>query len=157
MDGCSAANGRLAMMTDLDLSAIAHLVTATRAAHKLAAWDRHGIDQVLASLKHLDVHELATRALGHARDPEARTPGAIRRPFTPIAPPETGIRNPRAGEACAICQRWPHQCVCTDDNDKRTGPSRQRATGVPLDPGLRANVRSATRAARTKTNPKEPT
>lgn len=132
-----------AMTDDLTLSALGHLVTVIRADRKLPTWDRRGIDQVLASLRHLDAHELATRAIGHAADPEARTPGALRRPFlpTPAAPRPAG--PPPKREQCADCGIWKHRCKCPGGPAEWRPPRRN-----PMDPGLRAVTRAAIAAAK---------
>lgn len=139
--------------TDDDLRAIDHLVQSIRADLKLSRWDEQGVRSVLTSLRHLPIAELAHRAIGHAADPEARTPGSLKRPFTPTVAVEATPRNPKAGEGCEVCGRWPHQCTCTDDDGNRAAPTRRRVQGKPPDPGLAAHMRSAIRAARTNPDP----
>ena len=75
-----------------------------------AIWERAG--NVTFDVARIDEIERVTR---HARDAEARTPGAIERPFVPDAPKSAGVRYPPKGadecprhvgewvDACRIC------------------------------------------------------
>lgn len=66
-----------------------------------AKWDHAGTFSVIRELIGQNYSETLHRVIGHAMDPEARTPGAIRRPFVPKRPDEPGRRVPaKAGEDC---------------------------------------------------------
>lgn len=64
-------------------------------------WDQAGTFSVIRELIGQNYAESLHRVVGHAMDPEARTPGAIRRPFVPKRTDEPGRRQPaKAGEDC---------------------------------------------------------
>lgn len=64
-------------------------------------WDHAGTFAVIRELIGQNYGESLHRIVGHAVDPEARTPGAIRRPFVPKRLDEPGRRQPaKAGEDC---------------------------------------------------------
>lgn len=86
-------------LNDQDARALTYLACRIRKeTHGARVWDEAG---VYAEVKQLIGHSLpltAERVLRHASDVEAKTPGAIRRPFVPDAP-VAGVRFPaRAGD-----------------------------------------------------------
>lgn len=70
--------------------------------HGCAPWDPAGTYAVIAELIGQNLAETVHRVIGHALDPEARTPGSIRRPFVPKRAEEpTGrVKPAKAGEDC---------------------------------------------------------
>lgn len=90
--------------TDQDARALTHLARRLRTeTHGAGEWDEAGIYAVVAELIGQNLEITCERVLRHAADPEARTPGAIRRPFTPPAASEktpTKRGNPKPGEGC---------------------------------------------------------
>lgn len=69
--------------------------------HGCGPWDPAGTYAVIAELVGQNLAETVHRVIGHALDPEARTPGSIRRPFVPKRDSEGGRRTPaKAGEDC---------------------------------------------------------
>jgi hypothetical protein len=69
--------------------------------HGCGPWDSAGTYAVITELVGQNLAETVHRVVGHALDPEARTPGAIRRPFIPKRIEEPGRRQPaKAGEDC---------------------------------------------------------
>lgn len=89
--------------TDRDIQALTYLAGRIREETKGAGeWDAAGIH---AELKHLIGQNLPItieRVTRHAADKDAKTPGAIRRPFVPDAP-TPGVRHPvKAGEDCRV-------------------------------------------------------
>lgn len=101
-------------------------------------WDHAGTYSVIRELIGQGFAENLHRVIGHAMDPEARTPGAMRRPFVPKRQDEPGRRQPaKAGEDC---KAHPGEYV---------GSCRQCAVQhieVPTDPVLADDDRSAGRA-----------
>lgn len=87
-----------------DAQALTYLATRLRdETHGCAKWDQAGTYAVIRELIGQNLAETIHRIVGHALDPEARTPGAIRRPFVPTRTDEPGRRQPaKAGEDCRL-------------------------------------------------------
>lgn len=89
--------------TDRDAQALAYLARRLREeTFGCREWDDAGTYAVIkAELVGKQLAHAAETVLAHATDPEARTPGAIRRPFTP-KPDGQPTRNhpPRRDEVC---------------------------------------------------------
>lgn len=70
--------------------------------HGCGPWDPAGTYAVIAELVGQNLAETVHRVIGHALDPEARTPGAIRRPFVPKRDdgPTGRVKPAKAGEDC---------------------------------------------------------
>lgn len=80
--------------TDADVRALEHLAARIRQdTHGCAPWDRQGI-HVIFQRELVGMHLLTALEIvvGHASDPDAKTPAAISRPFTP-KPPARGSRG----------------------------------------------------------------
>lgn len=97
--------GDLMPTTDQDLRALTYLARRLRdETHGCAQWDEAGTYACLKdALAGQNLLIAAQRVLGHATDPQAKTPGAIKRPFTP-EPTNAPARvpfDPRA--VCHIC------------------------------------------------------
>ena len=73
--------------TDRDIHALAHIAVRLRQdTTGCGPWDLDGTTKVfLASLKGKHLATATELVLTHAQDPEARTPAAVTRPFTPTA------------------------------------------------------------------------
>lgn len=103
--------------TDQDARALTYLARRLREeTHGCREWDEIG---TWAKVRELIGQNLALsmeRVMCHATDPEAKTPGAILRPFVPAKPSERDpepFRNPKADEACKTCNGWgcaPSRC-----------------------------------------------
>lgn len=90
---------------DQDLRALTYLARRLRdETHGCAQWDEAGTFACLkGELAGQNLLIACQRVLGHATDPEAKTPGTIKRPFTP-EPTSTPARpryDPR--QVCHIC------------------------------------------------------
>ena len=85
--------------TTRDAQALTYLATRLRdETHGCGKWDQNGTYSVIAELVGLNLADTIRRVIAHALDPEARTPGAIKRPFVPKVPETPGARFPaRAG------------------------------------------------------------
>lgn len=70
--------------------------------HGCGPWDAAGTYAVIAEHVGQNLAETVHRVIGHALDPEARTPGAIRRPFVPKRDdgPTGRVKPAKAGEDC---------------------------------------------------------
>lgn len=88
--------------SDRDLQALHYLAQRLRAeTHGAGKWDDAGLTSVLAKLKGHNLAITVERVTRHAADADARTPGAIERPFMP-GPVEAGPRFPAkaGGDEC---------------------------------------------------------
>lgn len=122
-----------------DVQALTWVATRLREdTHGCARWDAQGTYSVISELIGQNLAETLHRVIGHALDPEARTPGAIKRPFVPKPADEPGRRQPaKAGEDC---KRHPGEYV---------GSCRACAVQhleAPTDPVLDDQDRSAGQA-----------
>jgi hypothetical protein len=98
-------DGALMPTTDQDLRALTYLARRLRdETHGCAQWDEAGTFACLkAELAGQNLLIAVQRVIGHATDPEAKTPGAIKRPFTP-EPTNAPVRprfDPR--KVCHVC------------------------------------------------------
>jgi hypothetical protein len=89
-------------VTKGDVQALTWLATRLREdTHGCGQWDAQGTYSVISEHLGHNLAETLHCVVGHALDPEARTPGAIRRPFVPKRIEEPGRRQPaKAGEDC---------------------------------------------------------
>lgn len=103
---------------DQDARALTYLARRIRKeTHGCREWDDAGTYAVIAELIGQNLAITIERVTRHAADPEAKTPGAIRRPFTPEAP-RPGHRFPaKAGQDCRIHPgEWADTCrACAAD------------------------------------------
>lgn len=117
-------------------------------------WDHAGTFSVIRELIGQNYAETLHRIVGHAMDPEARTPGAIKRPFVPKRQDEPGRRMPakpaeecrlHVGEYVGSCRACAVQHIdaptdpILDDPDRSAGRQlreqlRARRLGVAPDP-----------------------
>lgn len=92
--------------TDRDIQALTYLARRLRdETHGCRAWDEAGTFAVLKQeLAGQNLLIATQRVIGHATDPDAKTPGAIKRPYVPAVekPKEPHVvRGPR--DWCHIC------------------------------------------------------
>lgn len=94
--------------TTRDAQALTYLATRLRdETHGCGKWDDTGTYAVIAELVGQNLAETVRRVIAHATDKEARTPGAIKRPFIPkTEAPRAGPLRPE--EACRNCGRPIH-------------------------------------------------
>jgi hypothetical protein len=93
-------------LNEQDVRALTYLAKRIRTeTHGAGQWDEAGTAAKISELKGQGLAQAAERVIRHAADREARTPGAILRPFTPAAQP-VSQRNPfDPTTACDICER----------------------------------------------------
>ena len=103
---------------DQDARALTYLACRIRKETKGAReWDEAGTHAVIAELVGHNLAMTVERVTRHAADPEAKTPGAIRRPFVPD-PPKSEIRYPaKPDDECrAHPGEWADTCrACAAD------------------------------------------
>jgi hypothetical protein len=123
--------------------------------HGCGPWDAAGTYAIIAELVGQNLAETVHRVIGHALDPEARTPGSIRRPFVPKRDEPTGgrVKPAKAGEDCkrhpgeyvGSCRACLVDVISTEhdfvlaDDDRTAGRAlreqiRARRLGVAPDP-----------------------
>lgn len=113
-----------------DLKGLAYfaqrLRTETMGAGK---WDDNGIWPILKKLEGQNLATVIERVTRHAQDPDAKTPGAILRPFVPTAAEESRHPHPmRAGDPDECRQhRGQHRDHCS-------GCAADRLTHDPTPP-----------------------
>ena len=147
---------RVGMMTprhgvnEQDARALAYLAGRLRTETDGACeWDAPGIWAEVKALLGRNLAITAEQVLRHAGDPTAKTPGAIRRPFTPDLPAAGPWRPPKrdqecrdhAGEHVDSCR------MCAADRLAGDGkPSRRPAERIRVDTdAARAALRRAER------------
>lgn len=115
-------------------------------------WDAEGTHVVFkAELLNHNLAETWRRVIGHATDPLAKNPGAIKRPFVP-EPAAGGLRFPARAGAPDECRKHPgeHQgsCrSCATDGYQHPGdpePSADTSAGRALLEGIRRRRGAAT-------------
>lgn len=143
--------------TKRDLQALAYLAKRLRDDTPGAReWQDAGLWPVLAKLEGHQLHLTIERVIRHAADPDARTPAAIERPFTPDAP-TSPVRFP-AKAGGDECRRHPgeHAVGCRScAADQKAGEDRptviNRTPGTPPSPGYLA-ARSGLHTTETEEN-----
>ena len=106
---------------DQDARALTYLARRLRSETRGAReWDETGTYAVIkAELVGLNLAHAMEQVMCHATDTEARTPGSIRRNFTPPKPSEkTGeaARPLRRSEQCRRCGGLAGGCACTREH-----------------------------------------
>lgn len=125
--------------TDQDARALTHLAVRLRAeTHGCARWDAEGTYVVIkAELVGKSLPYAVEAVLCHATDPEARTPGAIKRRFTPPRPSTEPQRMhpPRRGQDCPHHPgQWATSCGgCAADRAAADGPETPPRAWEPGD------------------------
>lgn len=131
---------------DRDIQALTYLVRRLREeTYGAGQWDEAGIVVKLTELRGQNLASVVERALCHATDPEAKTPGALLRPFLPPKPserPKGHPHPPTKAEACRRCgQAQP--CHCTREDRAATyddEPTEGRMTKATALAQMRADV-----------------
>lgn len=100
-------------MTQRDAQALTYLVGRLREETKGATkWDEHGVYAVVSKLIGQHLATSIERITRHAADIDAKTPGAINRPFVPEARvPDNRWKPPKKHEECPKHPgQWPSAC-----------------------------------------------
>lgn len=89
-------------MTQRDAQALTYIAMRLREDIKGASkWDEHGTYSVVAKFIGQNLATSVEQVTRHAADVEAKTPGAITRPFLPAAPErDSRARPPKRTEEC---------------------------------------------------------
>ena len=117
--------------TDQDARALAYLVERIRVETNGSRWDKPGIDAVLAKLVGRSLVASIERVIRHAADPDAKTPGAILRPFVPPAEAiNTPPQPPRKHESCHVCGRHVDTCLCERPTTRPSTPTPRYAEHI---------------------------
>ena len=102
--------------TEQDARALAFLAKRLRdETYGAGTWDDPGIWTECRALIGSNLAIAIERVTRHAADPNAKTPGAIRRPYTPDAPAAPTRRNPSDPRTtCGICGKDRTDCERTE-------------------------------------------
>lgn len=89
-------------VTDRDLAALTYLAGRLREeTYGCGTWDQRGLEVKVAEFRNQNLAVTVEQILRHATDPEAKTPGALHRKFSPPTPSERGPMkrgNPTVGD-----------------------------------------------------------
>lgn len=140
--------------TDQDLRALTYIARRLRdQTHGCAQWDEAGTFACLkAELAGQNLLIALQRVIGHATDPDAKTPGAIKRPFTPVPPkpePEREKYDPRK-----VCHECGHTVAGHDIREDHPFLSVEAARAIPSSKVPQA-LRDAITPTRTWLTPDE--
>lgn len=129
--------------TTRDAQALTYLATRIREdTHGCGKWDQNGTYSVIAELVGQNLGDVIRRVIGHASDPEARTPGAIKRPFVPapVEDPKAPPRPPKPAECCRLCGRALHSpdAVCDEPTTRPMPKAPPTDTYLAAKNGLTA-------------------
>ena len=122
--------------TTRDAQALTYLAVRIREdTHGCGKWDQNGTYAIIAELVGQNLGETIRRVVGHASDPEARTPGAIKRPFVPkqADDPKAPRFPAKPGEDCRYHPgEWAGSCrMCAADRLAGDQPTARPTTGAP--------------------------
>jgi hypothetical protein len=93
-------------VNEQDVRALTYLAARIRSeTHGAGRWDEAGIAAKVAELKGQGLAQAVERVARHAADRDAKTPGAILRPFLPDAQPPSQRNEFDAYRDCDICAR----------------------------------------------------
>lgn len=105
-------------LTDQDARALTYLAGRLRAETPGAGrWDDAGTHSVIAGLIGQNLAVTIERVVRHAADKDAKTPGAINRPFVPEGATPAARYPAKADDSCASHPgEWAHTCrACAAD------------------------------------------
>ena len=121
-------------LTDQDARALIHLAKRLRQdTYGAGEWHQPGIEAEVLRLVGQDLAISIERVVRHAADPAARTPGAIRRPYTPGPPePRRELDVAPLGSRCTTCGLVEDACRSrwspTGDKDRDEAEGRHKFT-----------------------------
>lgn len=101
---------------DRDLAALTYLAGRLRTeTYGCGPWDQRGIEVKVAEFRNQNLAIVLEQILRHATDPDAKTPGALHRKFSPPMPSDrepTKRGNPRRDQECPKHPgQWPDNCA----------------------------------------------
>jgi hypothetical protein len=137
---------------DQDARALTYLARRLRTeTHGCREWDEAGTYAKVSELTGQNLALTIERVLCHATDPEAKTPGAILRNFTPPKPSqrETAKRgNPHRDEECREHPgQWPDTCASckTEAYDPHAETSPDVPSAAVVNPNLAQRLAAYTK------------
>ena len=136
--------------TDQDARALTYLAKRLREeTHGANRWDEAGIYAIVAKLTGRNLALVVEQVTRHAADVDAKTPGAINRPFTPEAPKANRWEPPKAADQCPHHPgQWATSCGgCVADKHAADETPRPPAAVRPADPTRADDALKASRAA----------
>lgn len=124
-------------LTDQDARALTYLARRLREdTYGANEWDVPGVYAVVSELIGQNLATSVESVTRHAADPEAKTPGAIRRPFTP--PPAVGARQPyehlAPEDRCRICSKSRTDCGRNPHGEHEFEPDIRAARDYDIAP-----------------------
>lgn len=128
--------------TKRDLQALQYLAQRLREETTGAGkWHDNGLTAVLSKLEGHNLAMTIERVCRHSADPDAKTPGAIERPFVPDLEPPGPPRPPKPSEACRTCGRalHPPDHVCDQPTQRPAPASKPTDTYLAAKTGLRGS------------------
>jgi hypothetical protein len=127
---------------DQDARALTYLAQRLRTeTHGARDWDEAGTYTAVAKYVGQNLAETVERITRHAADPEARTPGAIARPFVPEAQPPRVRDDVPTHLRCGVCYKPRAQCESVrfaDDDHPFTPADRAPANALNISATIRA-------------------
>lgn len=135
--------------TEQDARALTYLARRIRQeTYGAREWDEAGIWAEIKTLIGQNLPLTIERVTRHAADPDAKTPGAIRRPFVPEAPTRERPRPPKRHEECPT-HPGHHATGCSGCAADRLAGDATEAPNVRRNATSKANeARAALAAAR---------
>lgn len=123
-------------LNDQDARALTYLVRRLREETLGAGkWDETGIYAVVSELIGQHLATSIERVVGHATDAEARTPGAIRRPFTPSSKPTSRpLEHLKPEDRCKTCAKSKPDCQRNPHGDHQFEADIFRPRNIDLTP-----------------------
>ncbi|HET7326967.1 MAG TPA: hypothetical protein VFJ14_06725 [Nocardioidaceae bacterium] len=119
--------------TTRDAQALTYLAKRLREeTHGACRWDDAGIWATVSKLEGRQLADTIERVCRHAADPEAKTPGAINRPFVPEARRQP-VQPPKRGQDCPHHPgQWAENCGgCAADRQGQGGYDDEPTASPP--------------------------
>jgi hypothetical protein len=112
-------------VTDQDIPWLVHGIKRLRSeTHGAAQWDDAGIVAEVRKFIGQNFQITLERVFAHAADPEAKTPGALRRSFTPTTTRSTAAHPLKKDNQCLTCGQHLTLCPSIGCGEQRTRPAR---------------------------------
>ena len=134
-----------------DVQALTYLAKRLRdETHGANHWDEAGIHAVITKLAGRNLALTIEQVVRHAADVNAKTPGAINRPFLPDPPERSTTQPPRRTEECRThLGEYAHNCrACAADRLAGVGYGHDDdppATGTHTPQTIRQQLRGRAR------------
>ena len=139
--------------TEQDARALAYLAGRLREdTYGAGKWDAPGIWAEVSALIGQNLSVAIERVCRHAADPDAKTPGAIRRPYTPGPPePRRELDHAPIGSRCVVCSHTETDCKRLWAGDHEfTRPHPRDVDISPVVEEIKGHIAPTTHAAATR-------